>query len=218
MANNSERLDHAIEALEPHLDEVMQFVDEAHAPEGLRLSDSVCVFASNVLARFLTEKGLATSMVMIGQPVEPFPDHYPARMRFHSLIHTDEVVIDPTYTQFMALVGLTHELATKSAVARSLYPTRKIAVINRGEERAFGERFANHALSSIETIANARRQLGDTVAWPAEDACVWMPEDEAFELLADIWSPDRYRLYDFIGRASVPDAVRRLRELADTTS
>lgn len=216
MANNHiERLDRTVEALEPHLDEVMRFVLHAFAPKGLRLSDSVCGFASNVLARFLTEKELATPTVMIGQAVKEFPDYYPDRMRFHTLIHTEDTTIDPTHTQFMALVGLTHDLAAKSTVARALYPTRKIAVIPRGEERGFGEQFADRALSSISTIAKERRKLGDAVAWPAEDACVWMPEGEAFELLAGIWDPARYKPYNFVGRSSVPDAVQQLHVLAD---
>lgn len=32
--------------------------------------------------------------------------------------------------------------------------------------------------------------------WPTDDVCVWMSRDEAFELLADIWNPERYHPLD----------------------
>lgn len=213
--HNFSKIDGAIKQLEPHLDEVMRFLPISFAPEGFRLSGSICGFASTVLARYLAEKKLTDPTVMIGEIADPLPMYYPTRMRFHVLIHTEDTTIDPTYTQFLSLVGLTPQLAAKSHSAAKLYPQRRVAVIERGKEREFGERFADIALSSVAHIAQERRKLKDAIAWPAEDACVWMPEDEAFEFLSGIWERNRYARHSAPESTPSLSAVMRLHKLAE---
>ncbi len=205
-----------ITTIEPFLDEAMQFhPNNKRLHEGHRLRDPVCGFASNVLAKYLREKKLAEARMMIGQPVDEFPHDYPTTSRRHVVIDAGYATVDPTFGQFMALVGLDVKFASLNPEVASLYPEKKIAAIPRGFERKFGEQFADFALGQIPKIQAVRKSLGEVAAsWPTKGACIWMPEDEAHELLADIWNPARYKLFDNEGDGEI-QAQKATRYLID---
>ena len=179
----------------------LYFPPARYKPEGLTLRNSVCGLASNVIAKCLQETQIAPDAYMvIGLPIDN-QDKLPRRMQRHVMCLTRDIRVDPTYGQFMTLVGLDINNAVADEAMRSLYPKGKIAVIPRGMERVFGERFADFALDKIPEITAARRKIGERAAWPPEDSCVRMSESEAFETLADIWNPKRYKVFDNDGDA-----------------
>lgn len=172
------RLANEMQRIEPSLDEVMRFHPLA-GPEGLRLCGSVCGFASNVLAKYLRQTGVAKSAVpKIRELAEPLPFR-------HVVVEVEGAIIDPTYSQFMSVIGLDIALAASDPTAAALYPKRRIAVIPQGAERAFGERFAQYTL---EDCAPRILRTEQTAHLP--------PEDALFEMLAGIWDPDQYEDFD----------------------
>lgn len=136
--------------------------------------------------------------MVFGSPIDN-QDILPKRMRRHGMCLTNDARIDPTFGQFMTLVGLDISNAVADEAMRRFYPKSKIVVVPRGMERIFGERFAEFALDAIPKITEARRKMGKRAVWPPEDTCAWMPESEAFEILADIWNPERYKPFDNMG-------------------
>ncbi len=209
-------LNSEIERIEPSLDEVMRFC-VGGSPEGFRLRNSVCGFASNVLSKYLRAKHVRDAGMKIGFAVDDPPPNFPDRMRWHVLVDSPTATIDPTWTQFMTLVGLDPVLAAQHEDLAKLYPARRVAVIPKGTERMFGERFADYALEQVTRVRDVRTKLGaDARFWSTDDVCVWMPSEEAFEVLADIWNPERYERFDNEGdsEAQAQKAVTRLFELA----
>jgi hypothetical protein len=194
-----------IATIEPLLDDVMRFHPASHKlHEGLRLREPVCGFASNVLGKYLKEKNLAEAKMMIGRPVDEFPTGYPRASRTHVVLDTRDRTIDSSFGQFMSLVGLDVQFAALYPEVAKLYPQNRVAVIPRGDERAFGERFADFALDQIPIIQRVRRGLGEAAkAWSTAGACIWMPGQEAFELLADIWNPEQYGPFDNEGDSEI---------------
>lgn len=149
--------------------------------------------------------------MVIGPPADD-QDILPKRMRWHVMCLTNDIRIDPTYGQFMTLVGLDINNAVADKAMRRLYPEGKIAVIPRGMERAFGERFADFALAQMPKITAARRKMGEKAIWPTDDICAWMPRAKAFEVLADIWNPEQYKPFDNAGDGEIiaRDAAKEL--------
>lgn len=191
--------------IEPLLDDAMRFHPASNKlHEGSWLREPVCGFASNVLGKYLRENRLADASMMIGCPVDKFPTGYPRASRTHVVLHTRHTTIDSTFGQFMSLVGLDVQFAALYPEVAKLYPQNRVAVIPRGDERAFGERFAGFALEQVPKIQRVRRGLGKAAkTWSTAGACIWMPGQEAFELLADIWNPERYGPFDNEGDSEI---------------
>lgn len=197
------RLYSTVEQLEPYLEVAMRFHHAAY-PEGFLLRTSICGFASRVLGECLKQDGLQTEW-RVGRPVDD-PSLLPDRMRTHALLAHREATVDPTWTQWMTLVGVDARQASRNPAMAALYPPRRVAVIPAGLERLFGERFADYALDTVGKVARIRRKMGGVAtqeSWSTDDVCVWMSHEEAFELLADIWNPERYQPLDHENDAEV---------------
>ncbi len=207
------RLNAEIVRIEPQLSEVLR-CNVSGGAEGLELRSSVCGFASNVLAKYINHQKLAMAVPKMGMS---FGENklIPKRMRRHVLVETEAAMLDPTWGQFMTLVGLDTRQAAAHDTLKKLYPERRVAVIPRGTERVFGERFASFALEKILKIRAIRGSEG--LEHVPEDACAWMEEQEAFEVLADIWNPERYETFDNAGDGETParQALERLCGLLD---
>lgn len=183
------KLDAEMEQAEPALEEVMQF-HPAPGPEGWCLRGSVCGFASNTLAKYLRTAKLTTRAT---PKIRALPEALPRAMRRHIIVDTEVATIDPTYSQFMRLTGLDPMLAAEHNDMAALYPDRCIAVIPKGCERGFGERFASYALECVQAVREVRR-IEDT--WPVDDSSNWMSQEELFAMLAGIWDPTYYTVFD----------------------
>lgn len=206
-----EMLSQEMKRMGPHLGEVMQFGPRS-SPEGLGLRDSVCGFACNVLAKTLNRQRIGRMVPKIGTPFDDV-SMIPERMRRHVVVTTEAATLDPTWGQFMALVGLDVRHAASMSALKDLYPEWQIAVIPRGTERIFGERFASFALEQAVKLRHIWSRM-DT-GYFHEGVDTRLPEEQAFEMLADIWSPKRYRPFDNAGDgdAQAEKAANRLQEL-----
>lgn len=151
------RLYSTVAQLEPYLEEAMRFHPAPHL-EGFSLRTSICGFASRVLGERLKQDGFQTEW-QVGRPVDD-PSVLPDRMRTHALLVHPEARIDPTWTQWMALVGVDARQASQNPAMAALYPSRRVAVIPAGLERLFGEKFADYALDTVGKVARIRRKMG----------------------------------------------------------
>lgn len=187
--------------IEPHLEKAIGQISVIGYRD-LKLRDSNCGLASRVLADYLNKKShIVDAIPVIGRLGDEdgiFPDH----MRKHVVVHTDELTFDPTYGQFMTLVGLTPFIASLDESLKAEYPVAKIAVMPAGSEKIFGEMFADFALDKVPRIAQLRRELGlrtgiaQDLLWPTTDGAVWASHEEAFDALSSIWDRARYQPQD----------------------
>lgn len=212
-------VDTYIASLEPALETAMHYHVTA-GPEQFRLRGSMCFFASRVLQEVLRPRH--ETDICIGAPFDE-PDMVPSRMRRHVVLRSPEVTLDATYSQWLALVGVDPILANQYPDIAQLYPARRVAVIPRGNEKQFGERFADFALDTASKMSELRRTLGlVSIAggWSTDDVCNWMPKEGAFSMLSGIWEPDRYQPFDHQNEAEVlvQQAAAEVRDTVTTAT
>lgn len=190
---------------EPRLEAAMRHCPTSFMPDGFRLSGSICGFASNVLAQYLRETQGLTLEKRIGSPADDLTA-MPDNMWRHVILNTpDGSTIDPTYGQFMRLIGINEALAKNETEAYALYPARRVAYIPAGQERYFGERFAEFMVAQRErliTIRQKQLRVGETVC-EIDRLKSGLDAQGLYDVVADIWSPNRYRRFDHDGDGQV---------------
>jgi hypothetical protein len=116
------------------------------------LSAPSCGYSTALLQRRLARLGFRTTR-LIAQP-QSLPPSVDGTPREHVILLSDTgIVIDPTYRQFLNLVGYNslHITAIPSLV--NFLPEKKIAAFNQSESKEFGRQFGKHVIGSKALIA-----------------------------------------------------------------
>lgn len=191
-----------IQRIEPLLNESMKFNPvSGDSPElWMTLHDSVCGFATGILATVIKERRGDKLQRMLSTLKDPslFPYH-----ETHVILRDpDGNTIDPSYAQFYRAVGLTTYNARLQPPLAKLYPERSIAVIRSGDEGIFGEWFAADALLRVRPAQREMaEQIRDSLQSPSDqlwhkDRTADVTLEHARETLAGIWLPHHYRPID----------------------
>jgi|APMI01.1.fsa_nt_gi hypothetical protein len=163
-------------------------------PLDLQLRGSVCGLASSLLARYLEQKhGIVTDRHIAALDGHPTDDH----VQMRHVVLTEQAtgaMIDPSFSQFFNLVGLTQATVREIPELQSLYPINKVAVIDAGDERLFGYRYAEYAMNIAPRV---RRHLGVRAVMPIHPTGVLLSAgaDVIHAVYDGIWERGRYRSY-----------------------
>lgn len=163
-------------------------------PEELQLRGSVCGLASSLLGRYLAQKhDIRTDRHIAALDWYPTGDH----VQMRHVVLTDQetgAIIDPSFSQFFGLVGLTQSTAKEVPELRSLYPTNKIAVIEPGSERLFGYKYSEYAARIAPQV---KAHLGSRAIVPIPPAGLLLDasHDQIHGIYDAIWERGLYQSY-----------------------
>lgn len=104
----------------------------------------------------------------------------------HAVLAVDDMIIDPTYGQFMERVGLSHKVAADHNLTH-LYPNPKIAVFARDDHAAFADTFTNHLVSVRSQIPGLQHN------YPQKH----LPPERLRMLFRATWNIDYYILHTY---------------------
>ena len=135
---------------------------------------SVCGLASVVMQKICDNHGVTTRLRQVGL------NGTPEGVDSHVYVQVDNderMIIDPTYSQFMCLVGLNPFVDQQ--LAHSAYPVAKIAVFDQNK-------CSEHAAGLADTMMSSRRNFPLEVK--SGNFCA-QPRHEMRRQLARIWDP-----------------------------
>ena len=154
------------------------------------LAQTCCGFATDLLQAHLKRQGIDTERHIAAPPL--LPKTYNGRKREHVVLRTeDNVFIDPTYQQFMNLVGYTHQLGNHGVNLQELLPPAVIMTYDHLQFKKVGNLLAQHALGrrkQIIELGEAHGVLPDNVESPLMQASA-APLHAVYK---DIWNPEHY--------------------------
>lgn len=175
----------------PLLEEALREHEAPQYATELQLRGSVCGLATAALQLYvrgrhnmLLDRRIAT------------PSSAPRGLSFRKLEHVTlfdrDTMIDPSYGQFFAYVGLSREAVHAQPSMSQLYPDDKVAIIHRGTANTFAEDMATH-MHRIEPEVARQRSLRSS--HPPENSLVGTPIDEKKAVLRDVWDPTGYKAF-----------------------
>ncbi|QQS22248.1 hypothetical protein IPM09_01745 [Candidatus Saccharibacteria bacterium] len=158
------------------------------------LRSQVCGLASAVLGTHLADEyGIETDQYIAVLQAYPRTDGYTMT---HVLLRERQTgaTIDPSYTQFLGLVGLSQYVLDAMPALERFCPASKIAVIDKGEELTFGIRYAEYA---IRVAPSVRTELGRTgvTLMPPMGSLLQATDRYVHQVYDSIWTPGLYQPY-----------------------
>lgn len=198
-------LDKSFNSLRGLLDYVTPTLGEAVATHpdyslggsGHALRYSSCGFATALLQRHLErEYGIATHRLrnasILTVPKRPSSSGAYDHVVLHEPHH--DLVIDPTYSQFMSLFGLTAIRASvmSSELRDQLYPKAQIALFPATDYREFSSSIIAYAAATETERVESVGPIGisKNTRLPAG-----LSEETINHVVAEIWNIDRYEPY-----------------------
>lgn len=186
--------------------------DNTEEDPNLILTQGVCCDASNILSIYANRQGFDMTPVRRDIPAHLLPLGLSLGIEpSHVLLHNEDegVGVDPTYLQYLCLVGLTHGLRRAPEVnskLMKLFPEKKIAIFRLGEAAVFGETVAKFALEVRERARNALAmlsrdefiaQIGEYQQRIVERQAQLLdaPEATVDKFFGELWLAERYAPY-----------------------
>jgi len=155
----------------------------------LQLTYSVCGVATAAMQRYLENQGIVTNRlkhdftaITSGARIEGS----------HVVLETDDKrVIDPTYSQYFELVGLSSQLAQQFGDMRSLLPDERVAMFPTSAHKQFATDIARRALAIRPEVedALASRILNFHYSPPSLEGVAPRSVEDVYKV---IWDMPRY--------------------------
>ena len=194
----SAKLETAVAASVPLLEKALHMEEDRRYDAELQLRGTVCGLATAALQLYLSERHSIELERRIATPSKA-PRGLNSRRLEHVVLFDDDEMIDPTFGQTYAYVGLSRSAAQERPALRRLFPAEKIAVIPKGQTNKFADGVARHMQSIEPEVARLR---GGIKAYPPENALVGRSSDEKQEILRDIWTPGHFRSFPLDSQSS----------------
>lgn len=198
----------------PLLEKALRETEAPQYTADLQLRASVCGLATAALQLYARNHGVVLDR-RIASP-DKAPRGLNSRKLQHVVLFDRGDMIDPSYGQFFAYVGLSREVAHHQPRLARLYPDDKVAVIDRGASRSFADDMAVR-MHAIEPEVSKHRKPS-IPAYPPENSLVGTTLDEKKEVLREIWNPKEYDAFPLSDQSSsfhrrALDLVMRMHEL-----
>jgi hypothetical protein len=158
------------------------------------LRSQVCGLASAVLGTHLADQyGIETDQYIAVLQEYPPTDGYAMT---HVLLRERQTgaTIDPSYTQFLGLVGLSQYVLDAMPALERFCPASKIAVIEKGEELTFGIRYAEHAIRVAPSVRVELGRAGVTLMTPM-GSLLQATDRHIHQVYDSIWTTGLYQPY-----------------------
>jgi hypothetical protein len=163
--------------------------EESRFDTGLQLRGPVCGLSTAALQLYWQERhGIALER-RIATPAKA-PRGLNSRRLNHVALFDESTMVDPSFGQFFAYVGLSREAVRANSGLDTLYPSDKVAVVPVHGLAPFADAMAAH-MHAIEPEV-ARRRAPDVLAYAPDKSLVGTSLDEKQAVLRDIWNPDNY--------------------------
>lgn len=185
----------------------------------IQLTYPQCGLATAVLQIYLEQEGFTTQRMTRNIPAPPIPS-YATDSLAHVVLRSEDVMIDPTYTQFYAASGLSSGIASYSAKMKALYPEKKIAVIRNNESADFGCSFAKKVIQMksdfmqlfIEEKDSLQAAMGDD-DFPRFDVFLHgleqIPATQINNDFLNLWELAAFTSYELSARPQIETEVAR---------
>lgn len=163
----------------------------SHLAENLQLRYSQCGLATKALQNYFAEQYDAPTERLIHVSSDDNLRGLSYRRQTHVILRTEDGrFIDPTYGQFMNLIGLTPEQAQASQLEH-LYPSAKIASFTEQTAAKFSQKFAQHTYNTWQSSGHAINQ--PTPLNPRLSALRNASLDQMESTYNDLWDVNNYR-------------------------
>ena len=182
----------------PLLETALREVEAPQYDTDLQLRGSVCGLATAALQLYVRNNHNLTLDRRIASPSRA-PRGLSSRRLEHVVLFDGSKMIDPSYGQFFAYVGLSREAVHDRPKLARLYPDDKVVVINRGSSHSFADAMATHMHTIEPEVAKQRNP--HLRAYPPENSLVDTTLDEKRAVLRDIWDPTSYRPFPLEGQS-----------------
>lgn len=167
------------------------------------LGSTCCGFATGLLQRYLKERHDIETTQMIGGLVDVPRNSFTHRLVEHVVLADDThgAIIDPSYGQFMNLVGLSRQnfgAEINNTVNAAQFPTPRIALIDKERTDEFGAAYAERALGRRGVIAYQllRRRGAGTAPDLNTTPLIHHSTEEATRVYQSIWDMSQYQPFD----------------------
>lgn len=162
-----------------------------HLPENLQLRYSQCGLATKALQNYFMEKYQAPTERLIHISEDDSLRGMNSRRQSHVILRTEGGrFIDPTYGQFMNLIGLTPELAQINQLEQ-LYPGAKIASFTEDTAGDFSAKFSDHAYKTWQT--DGHKIAEPSPLNPRLSALRNASRDQMQSTYSKLWDVNNYR-------------------------
>ncbi len=169
--------------------------EESRFDRGLQLRGSVCGLSTAALQLYWQERyGIALER-RIATPAKA-PRGLNSRRLNHVALFDESAMVDPSFGQFFAYVGLSREAVRANSGLDTLYPSDKIAVVPLLGLVPFADAMAAH-MHAIEPEV-ARRRGPDMPAYAPDKSLVGVSLDEKQAVLRDILYLVYFSLFLFV--------------------
>lgn len=124
------------------------------------LRNSICGFATIILHDVIRDTyGVSTKREIVTSD-QLFAHTRRGHMSEHVMLRSPEnTIIDPTYSQFMNVIGLDLKLVERVPALAALYPERKIAIIPSDSTDEFCHNLSQMAYSARDEVNSARQEV-----------------------------------------------------------
>lgn len=175
-----------IEPLEAGLESGLEGSGLGSLPSGLRLRMGVCGIASIAVQELLRQKGVS-SQVMMSRPKLSFDEALE-----HVFVMVDDVIIDPTYSQFVHYAGVI-PFDVARGDADDVYPERKIEQFNVNAPQRVVQNLARAAKKALAfRPIYDHYDLRNFTSPTLEGFTI----DEMSTAFMQIWTPDNFTPYE----------------------
>lgn len=178
-----------IESLEHKLEQGLGHVYKGglfSLPPELRLRMGVCGIASIAVQEILRDEGVS-SQLLLSRPELPVDETMD-----HVFVMTDDIIIDPTYSQFVQYAGvLPYDVARGDA--DDIYPERKIEQFNFHEPQRVVRNLARAAERALSFRPTYDHYDLRNFTPPAFEG---LSLDDMSTMLERVWSPTYFSDYD----------------------
>lgn len=189
---NSTELKQIVSLATPKLEQALietPFAD--NLPEQLQLRASNCGLATKAIELYLRDQHQIESKRLIHVSEDDNLRGINSRRQSHVILRAENgQFIDPTYSQFMSLVGLTPKVALENEL-EYLYPKDKVIEFNEQNVSQFTSQFAEHVYGTWQQYSNEIPE--PIVADPRLSALRGASRAKIQSTYAGLWKLENYR-------------------------
>lgn len=174
------------------------------------LRTTTCGFTSGVLHEVLATYADIDTRRVISRSNELFALTGKSRESEHVYLltesHEQGTIIDPTYSQFVSVIGLTQRLASQRPELNAFYPQERIVIVTPDNVDEFCHNFARITYGARDKVYQAQREVypGKTDSDLARH--MDLTESDISRIYQDIWTPDNANAYPITNHEQLSDA------------
>ncbi|HEU4715514.1 MAG TPA: hypothetical protein VFS14_01660 [Candidatus Saccharimonadales bacterium] len=192
------KLESVVASSAPLLETALHLEDDHRLDPELQLRGTVCGLATAALQLYMSERHNIKLDRRIATP-EKAPRGLNSRRLNHVVLFGDDEMVDPSFGQVYAYVGLSQRAAQERPALRQLFPDKKMAVVVKDSTDQFADDVAAHMQAIEPEVARLR---SDLPAYPPENALVGSPLAKKQEVMRDIWTPGGFEPYPLSAQSS----------------